>query len=85
VSTKSSQAVKVSFHAFSYVGGVTISGAVTGGVGRLRIAGARAATGTLVATQPNQFSGTLGGVHVRFVLKRPRTASSAAIAAAAAR
>jgi pimeloyl-ACP methyl ester carboxylesterase len=82
VATKTSQAVKVSFHAFSYVSGVTISGTLTGGVGRLEIAGAKAAAGTLIATAPNDFRGTLGGVHVHFTFAR---ASTAVLTASASR
>jgi pimeloyl-ACP methyl ester carboxylesterase len=66
--SKTTRQVTVSFHLFSYVGGVALSGAFVGGTGRLRISGSKAASGTLVAKRPNNFSGTLGGVHVHFTL-----------------
>jgi pimeloyl-ACP methyl ester carboxylesterase len=76
---KGTQAVTVAFHHFSYISGVIVSGSFVGGVGRLQIAGAKAAAGTIVATKPNDFSGSLGGVHVHF---RVAGASTAALTAA---
>jgi len=71
--SKTTARVTVKFHAFSYVGGVTVSGSFVGGTGTLRISGTRAAAGTLVATQPNEFSGTLGGVPVHFTIPHATT------------
>jgi len=76
VSTGSSQRVTVRFHAFSYVAGVRISGSIVDGVGTLRISGARAAAGSLVAKRSNDFIGTLGGVYVHFHLRATASASS---------
>jgi pimeloyl-ACP methyl ester carboxylesterase len=77
-----SQAVTVSFHRFSYIAGVTVSGSFVGGVGTLHIAGAKAAAGTIVARKPNDFSGSLGGVHVHF---RITGAATGALTAASRR
>ena len=54
------------FHGFSFVPGVTLSGALTQGVGTLRVGGPAAAAGTLHAATSNDFIGTLGGKRVHF-------------------
>jgi pimeloyl-ACP methyl ester carboxylesterase len=71
----------IRFHGFSYVPGETITGSIENGVGTLTIGGTRAATGTLVATSPNDFVGELGGVRVHFRISGARL--SALIASAA--
>jgi pimeloyl-ACP methyl ester carboxylesterase len=58
------------FHRFSYIPGVTISGSLSNGVGTLTVGGTSAAPGRLVATRFNQFSGRLGGVAVHFTISR---------------
>jgi pimeloyl-ACP methyl ester carboxylesterase len=73
--SKATAKVTVSFHSFSYVGGVKVSGAFTDGTGRLVISGAKAARGTLVAHKPNDFTGTLGGVHVHFTIANASSSS----------
>jgi pimeloyl-ACP methyl ester carboxylesterase len=79
--SKSTANVTVSFHGFSYVGGVKISGAFSDdGTGRLVISGGQAASGTLVARKPDDFTGTLGGVHVHFTIAN---ANSSALTATA--
>jgi pimeloyl-ACP methyl ester carboxylesterase len=70
------------FHRFSYVAGVTISGAITNGVGTLTIGGGRAADGRIVATTFNRFVGKLGGVAIRFTISH---AQALALTASAAR
>ena len=70
------------FHRFSYVAGVTISGSITNGVGTLTIGGGRAAAGRVVAVSFNRFVGRLGGVAIRFTISR---AQSLALTASAAR
>jgi pimeloyl-ACP methyl ester carboxylesterase len=77
--SKATAKVTVSFHSFSYVGGVMVSGAFSDGTGRLAISGAKAASGTLVARKPYDFSGTLGGMHVHFTITN---ATSSALTAA---
>ena len=72
----------VSFHDFSYVAGVRITGSISNGVGRLRISGAHAAGGTLVATTRNDFAGRLGGAEIHFVIS---SAKLTALTASAAR
>jgi pimeloyl-ACP methyl ester carboxylesterase len=70
-----------SFHHFSYVAGMTISGSISSGVGTLTIGGGRAADGRIVATTFNRFVGKLGGVAIHFTISRAQavalTASSA--------
>jgi hypothetical protein len=68
------------FHSFSYVGGVRLSGAFSNGVGRLVISGAKAASGTIVARSPNDFTGTLGGVHVHFSIANATSSALTAMA-----
>ena len=75
---QSSQNVTVSFHHFSYVAGVELSGHFASGIGTLHISGPGAAAGTLTSTRPNHFAGTLGGQHVQFTL----TASGSSLTAA---
>ena len=75
-----SRKVSLGFHSFSYVAGVTVSGSLGSGVGRLEIAGGRAAAGTIVATTPNSFSGTLGGVHIHFTIGNAGTTTLTASA-----
>jgi pimeloyl-ACP methyl ester carboxylesterase len=75
---KSSQKVTEAFHDFSYMPGVALSGTFVSGVGTLKVSGPGAAAGSLTATSPNDFSGTLGGHHVHFKM----TASASAQAAA---
>lgn len=58
------------FHHFSYVRGLTVTGSLSNGIGRLAIGGTRAANGTLVAAKFNDFVGTLGGVRVHFTISR---------------
>jgi pimeloyl-ACP methyl ester carboxylesterase len=70
------------FHHFSYVPGVSITGSITGGIGRLTIGGPHAAAGTLVATTVNRFVGKLGGVAIRFTISR---AQAVALTASRAR
>jgi pimeloyl-ACP methyl ester carboxylesterase len=77
----SNQRDTIRFHHFSYVPGETITGSVENGVGTLTIAGKRAAAGTVVATSPNDFVGTLGGARVHFRISSARL--SALIASAA--
>jgi pimeloyl-ACP methyl ester carboxylesterase len=79
--SKTSLKSTFTFHHFSYVAGVTISGSITSGVGTLTIGGGRAAGGRIVATTFNRFVGKLGGVAIRFTISRAQavalTASSA--------
>jgi pimeloyl-ACP methyl ester carboxylesterase len=79
----------IKFHHFSYIPGLTISGSISNGVGRLAIGGSRAAAGALVATKANDFSGKLGGVAVHFAISTAKltalTASVTAFAASFAR
>jgi pimeloyl-ACP methyl ester carboxylesterase len=56
----------VHYHDFSYIPGLTLTGAISNGVGHFKLGGARASSGALVATRSDQFSGTIGGVRVRF-------------------
>ena len=79
--SKTSLKSTFTFHRFSYVAGVTISGSITNGVGTLTIGGGRAAGGRIVASAFNRFVGKLGGVAIRFTISRAQalalTASSA--------
>jgi pimeloyl-ACP methyl ester carboxylesterase len=65
---KTTQASTFHFHDFSYIPGVTMSGSLSNGLGRIEIGGATAATGTLVATRAGVYSGKLGGVDLQFSL-----------------
>jgi pimeloyl-ACP methyl ester carboxylesterase len=69
------------FHRFSYVAGVTISGSITNGVGTLTIAGGRAAGGKIVAATFNRFVGKLGGVAIHFTISRSQAVALTASAA----
>jgi len=60
-----SQAETVTYHDFSYIRGLTVSGKLSNGVGRLKISGSAAVAGTLVARRADDFAGKLGGVKVR--------------------
>jgi pimeloyl-ACP methyl ester carboxylesterase len=71
--SKSTQRITIDFHSFSYIGGIRVSGTFVEGIGRLRISGSQAASGTLVSKRPNVFSGTLGGVHVHFAISNANT------------
>ena len=75
--TKGSQKVTISFHHFSYIEGVELTGTIASGVGTLQISGPDAAAGTLTTTSANHFSGTLGGDHVAFT----NSGSASALAA----
>lgn len=75
---KSSQKVTVSFHHFSYVAGVQLSGTFASGIGTMHITGPAAAAGTLTATRANHFSGVLGGHHVHFTISGSASALTAA-------
>ena len=70
------------FHHFIYVPGLTLTGSLTNGVGRLTVGGRGAAAGTLVAKTFNDFVGTLGGVAVHFTIS---SAKLTALTASAAR
>ncbi len=78
VTGKSSQAVTVTFHHFSYVSGVVLSGRLVSGIGTLDVSGPGLAAGTLTATSPNHFSGTLGGHHVHFTVSARASTLTAA-------
>jgi hypothetical protein len=78
--SSTTQSTSVRFHNFSYVPGMTLTGTITNGVGRLRIGGARAAHGTLVATTENDFSGRLGAVAVHIVISAANLTALAASA-----
>jgi pimeloyl-ACP methyl ester carboxylesterase len=80
--SKTSLKSTFTFHHFSYVAGVTISGSITNGVGTLTVGGGRAADGRIVATTFNRFIGKLGGVAVRFTISH---AQALALTASAAR
>jgi pimeloyl-ACP methyl ester carboxylesterase len=82
VSTSTATAkASVSFHSFSYVGGVRLSGAFSDdGTGHLVISGAKAASGTLVARKPNELIGTLGGVHMHFSIASATSSALAGVA-----
>jgi len=70
---------KVTFHHFSYVPGVTLTGSLRNGIGTLRIGGSRAASGTIAARTLNNFSGRLGGHRIHFTISRAQlTALTAA-------
>ncbi|MGA3362290.1 MAG: alpha/beta fold hydrolase [Solirubrobacteraceae bacterium] len=71
----------VSFHDFSYVPGVRITGSISNGVGTLRVSGADAAGGTLVATTRNDFAGRLGGAKVHFEISGAKLTALTASAA----
>jgi pimeloyl-ACP methyl ester carboxylesterase len=79
--SKSSLKSTFTFHQFSYVAGVTISGSITNGVGTLTIGGGRAATGRIVAASFNRFVGRLGGVAIHFTISRAQSLASTASAA----
>jgi pimeloyl-ACP methyl ester carboxylesterase len=70
------------FHAYSFVPGVTISGKLAGEQIDLRIGGSAAAHGTLRLDSHRALSGTLGGRHVHIL---PPTSASAAIVGGDAR
>jgi pimeloyl-ACP methyl ester carboxylesterase len=74
----SSQRVTMSFHHFSYIAGVELTGTIAGGVGTLHISGPAAAPGTLTSISANHFSGTLGGRHVHFATSASGGGPSAA-------
>ena len=78
--SKTNLRVSLGFHSFSYVAGVTVSGSLGSGVGRLEVGGGRAAAGTIVAATPNNFSGTLGGVHIHFTITNAGTTALTASA-----
>ena len=79
--SSNSKSLKVSlrFHDFAYVPGVRVSGTFVNGVGKLRISGDSAALGKLVSRHANEFSGTLGGVHVSFRITDPNAALTASL------
>jgi len=72
----------VTYHDFSYIPGLTLTGTLSNGLGRLTLGGSAGVAGTLVATRANQFSGKLGGVGVRFAIAG---AGAVAFAASATR
>ncbi len=75
------QKTTVTFHHFSYVPGVTLTGRISDGVGTLTVGGRRAAAGTLVATSFNDFHGRLGGVAVHFKISSSKLSALSASAA----
>ncbi|HEX4032986.1 MAG TPA: alpha/beta hydrolase [Solirubrobacteraceae bacterium] len=75
VTEKQNGRTTMTFHGFSYVPGLTISGRLTQGVGTLRVGGSTAAGGTLTAVSSNDFVGKLGGVTVHFRISAARLAA----------
>jgi pimeloyl-ACP methyl ester carboxylesterase len=75
------QRTTFTFHHFSYVPGVTVTGSLSGGIGRLTIGGKRAAHGTLVARTFDDFSGRLGSTAVHFTISAARQRALTASAA----
>jgi pimeloyl-ACP methyl ester carboxylesterase len=71
--SKTTLKVTITYHHFSYVPGVTITGSITNGVGTLTVGGPLAAAGRLVATKFNEFSGKLGGVAVHLRISHAKT------------
>jgi pimeloyl-ACP methyl ester carboxylesterase len=71
----------VTFHDFSYVPGVRISGSISNGVGRLTVTGKSASAGKLVATTANDFAGKLGGVEIQFKISNAKLSALTASAA----
>jgi hypothetical protein len=72
--SKTSLANTVTYHGFSYIRGLTVSGKLSNGVGRLTLGGTAGVSGTLVATRADDFSGKLGGVKVHFEIPASRIA-----------
>jgi hypothetical protein len=72
----------VTYHDFSYIPGLTLTGTLSNGLGRLTLGGSAGVVGTLVATRANQFAGRLDGVAVRFAMSG---AAAVALATSAAR
>ena len=70
------------FHAYSFVPGVTVSGTLTSGGINLRVGGSAAAHGTLRRGVHDSLIGTLGGHHVHTL---PTASTSAAIVGSDAR
>jgi len=70
----------ITYHDFSFIPGLTLTGKLSGGVGELRLGGL--VSGTLDAATANQFAGKLGGVAVHFAIS---AATANALAASAAR
>ena len=66
--SKTTRSNTITFHDFSYIAGLTVSGSLSNGIGTLELGGATAAEGTLVATSSDSFSGKLGGVEVHFAI-----------------
>ncbi|HEY1457169.1 MAG TPA: alpha/beta fold hydrolase [Solirubrobacteraceae bacterium] len=73
----------LTFHRYSYIPGVLISGQITTGSAVLRIAGAQAASGVLHLGPKQRLSGILGGVRVRLANFDPQAAATGAEARAA--
>ncbi|HEY1775971.1 MAG TPA: alpha/beta hydrolase [Solirubrobacteraceae bacterium] len=71
---------KITFHDFSYIPGLTLTGKLSSGIGELRFGGK--VSGSLDATTANHFAGKLGGVKVHFAISG---ATANALAASAAR
>jgi hypothetical protein len=66
----------IDYHDFSYIPGLTLTGKLAGGVGKLRLGGR--VSGTLVATTANDFSGKVGGVKVHFMISAAKAVALAA-------
>jgi hypothetical protein len=64
--SKTSLRSTITFHDFSYIRGLTLTGALSSGVGRLTLGGSAGVSGTVVATKANDFFGKLDGVKVHF-------------------
>jgi pimeloyl-ACP methyl ester carboxylesterase len=69
----------ITYHEFSYIPGLTLTGRLSGGVGELRVGGL--VSGTLSATRANQFAGRVAGAEVHFTIS---TATAASLAGSAA-
>jgi len=68
------------YHDFSYIPGLTLTGKLSGGIGKLTLGGR--VSGTLATSTANHFSGKLGGVRVHFTIS---AAQATALASSASR
>jgi len=68
---------KISFHDFSYVPGLAVTGTLANGVGHLLLSGPHVVYGSLTAPRANQFTGRLDGVAVHFALTQAQLAALA--------
>jgi len=77
--SKTSLRSRITFHRFSYIPGLTLTGTLSNGVGHVTLGGS--VKGTLTSTAADHFSGSVNGARVHFVI----TAAEAEALAAATR